>query len=134
MGTLHVKCIRGVDLKAGQGLFGEADPYAKLRIGAHEFSTKSKSGGGKNPDWNEGFTFDISHEQEIEIEVLDKENVGGDKFMGRCVLSILEWVSNEFFENSFEPELLDKTGKIVGRIARSIKYERLTTGVADDIV
>lgn len=39
-------------------------------------------GGGKNPVWNEEHAFEISSEKEATIEVLDKENVGQDKFMG----------------------------------------------------
>jgi len=53
-------------------MFGKADPYAKLRIGTQEFSSKPNPGGGKNPVWNEEFTFDISNEKEMELEVLDK--------------------------------------------------------------
>ena len=53
-------------------MFGKADPYAKLRIGTQEFNTKPNPGGGKNPVWNEEFSFDISNEKEMEVEVLDK--------------------------------------------------------------
>lgn len=71
------------ELKAGQGMFGKADPYAKLRIGTQEFSSKPNPGGGKNPVWNEEFTFDISNEKEMEVEVLDKVT-----FLNECALLI----------------------------------------------
>ena len=100
-GRLAVKCLRGVELRAGQGMFGKADPYAKLRVGTQEFSTKPNPGGGKNPIWNEEFTFDISNERDMEVEVLDKETVGNDKFMGRCKVSIMEWIANARFEGIF---------------------------------
>ena len=32
--------------------------------------------------WNEEHAFEISSEKEAMIEILDKENVGQDKFMG----------------------------------------------------
>jgi len=121
-GRLSVKCLRGVELKAGQGMFGKADPYAKLRIGTQEFSTKPNAGGGKNPIWNEEFTFDVSNEREIEIEVLDKETVGNDKFMGRAKVSIMEWIANGRFEGDLDLE--DKTNKPVGRISVAVKFER----------
>ena len=38
--------------------------------------------GGKNPVWNEEHAFEISSEKEAMIQILDKENVGQDKFMG----------------------------------------------------
>ena len=121
-GKLYVKCVRGTELKAGQGMFGKADPYARLRIGVQEFATKSNPGGGKNPVWNEEFTFEISNEKDMEIEVLDKETVGDDKFMGRCRVSIVEWIANQEFKGDLE--LQDKTGKGVGRITLAVRFEK----------
>lgn len=103
-------------------MFGKADPYSKLRIGTQEYSTKPNPGGGKNPIWNEEFTFDISNEKELEIEVLDKETVGNDKFMGRCKVSIIEWIANGRFEGDLD--LQDKMNKPVGRVSVSCKFER----------
>jgi serine/threonine-protein phosphatase 2B regulatory subunit len=125
-GKLFVKCLRGIDLKAGQGMFGKADPFAKLRIGTQEYSTKPNPGGGKNPIWNEEFAYDISNEKELEIEVMDKETVGNDKFMGRCKVSIIEWIANGRFEGDLE--LLDKMSKPVGRVSLACRFERPTPG------
>eukprot|EP01042_Synura_sphagnicola_P017102 gene17102-21618_t len=125
-GKLFVKCLRGIDLKAGQGMFGKADPFAKLRIGTQEYSTKPTPGGGKNPIWNEEFAYDISNEKELEIEVMDKETVGNDKFMGRCNVSIIEWIANGRFEGDLE--LLDKMSKPVGRVSLACRFERPTPG------
>jgi serine/threonine-protein phosphatase 2B regulatory subunit len=125
-GRLVIKCLRGVDLKAGQGMFGKADPYAKLRIGTQEFSTKHNAGGGKNPVWNEEFGFDISNEKDLEIEVLDKETVGNDKFMGRCKISIMEWIATGRFEG--DVDLQDKAGKAVGRVTLAVTFERPKAG------
>ena len=121
-GRLMVKCLKGVDLKAGQGMFGKADPYAKLRVGTQEYSTKHNAGGGKNPVWNEEFGFDISNEKQIDLEVLDKETVGNDKFMGRCTYSIMEWIASGKFDGDLE--LQDKGGKMVGRVTVSVRFER----------
>jgi len=111
-----------VELKAGQGMFGKADPYARLRIGLQDFMTKPNPGGGKNPIWNEEFVFDISNERELEVEVLDKETVGNDKFMGKCKVSIMEWIANGKFEGDLDLE--DKAGKNVGRISISCSFAR----------
>ena len=121
-GRLLVKCLRGVELKAGQGMFGKADPYSRLRIGTQEFSTKPNPGGGKNPIWNEEFFFDISNEKDMEVEVMDKETVGNDKFMGRCKVSIMEWIANGRFDGDLD--LTDKAGKPVGRVTVSASFER----------
>mmetsp|Transcript_25021 Transcript_25021/g.36943 ORF Transcript_25021/g.36943 Transcript_25021/m.36943 type:complete len:667 (-) Transcript_25021:263-2263(-) len=121
-GRLMVKCLKGVDLKAGQGMFGKADPYCKVRIGTQEFSTKHNAGGGKNPVWNEEFGFDISNEKDMDMEVLDKETVGNDKFMGRCKVSIMEWIASGRFEGDLD--LQDKAGKPVGRVTIAARFER----------
>ena len=125
-GQLTVKCIRAVDLKAGQGMFGKADPYCSMRIGTQEFATKPIVGGGKNPIWNEQFVFDIANEKELDLEVMDKETVGNDKFMGRCQVSIVDWIAQGKFEGDLE--LLDKAGKSVGKVTLSAKFERPVGG------
>ena len=125
-GRLSVKCLRGVDLKAGQGMFGKADPYTKLRIGTQEFMTKPNQGGGKNPIWNEEFNFDVSNERDMDVEVLDKETVGNDKFMGQAKISIIEWIANGKFEGDID--IQDKSGKPVGRVTLSVRFERPGAG------
>jgi len=122
LGQLLFKCIGGKDLKAGIGMFGKADPYAKITIGAQQFTTKPHSGGGKNPEWNEDFVFDISSEKEAEIEVMDKDTVGNDKFMGRCQVNLMDWISNGSFDGTLE--LVDKVGKPVGSLTVSVKFDR----------
>lgn len=117
-----VKCLRGVDLKAGQGMFGKADPLCRVQIGTQESRTQVHQQGGKNPVWNEEFGFDISTEKEVTIEVLDKETVGADKFMGINTLSIMEWIANGRFEG--DVEVNDKAGKSVGRVTLSCRFER----------
>jgi calmodulin/serine/threonine-protein phosphatase 2B regulatory subunit len=121
-GKLVVKVLRGIELKAGQGMFGKADPYVKLRIGSQEFMTQPHMGGGKNPIWNEENMFDISNEKEMEIEVLDKEQVGADKFMGRSTVSIMEWIGAGKFDGDLDVQ--DKSGKGVGKVTVSVRFER----------
>lgn len=121
-GKLTIKCLRGVDFKNGQLMSGKANPYCVLRIGSQEFQTKPEPGGGKNPTWNEEFVFDIANEREIEMEVMDKQQLGHDRFMGRCRISITEWIANGRFEGDLDVE--DKAGKPAGRVTVSVKFER----------
>ena len=67
-----IKCVRGLGLKAGQTMFGKADPYAKITIGSTVFETPPHAGGGKDPEWNAEHTFEISTEKEALIEIYDK--------------------------------------------------------------
>eukprot|EP00752_Nemacystus_decipiens_P003806 g3502.t1 len=121
-GHLIIKCVKGIELKAGSGMFGKADPYCKIVIGAQEFSTRPHKAGGKNPVWNEEHAFEISSEKEAMIEVFDKENVGQDKFMGELKVNIMDWVANGSFKGDLE--ILDKSGNGVGKIFVAVKFER----------
>ena len=109
-------------------MFGKADPYCKMRIGTQEMMTKPNQGGGKNPIWNEEFNYDISNEREINIEVLDKETVGNDKFMGEAAVSIMEWIANGKFEGDIDVQ--DKSKKPMGRVTLSVRFERPGAGGA----
>ncbi len=48
-GKLVVKIIKGVNLKAGHGVFGRADPYVRIKLGDKEFFTNPHKSGGRNP-------------------------------------------------------------------------------------
>lgn len=121
-GQLLVKVVKGVDLKGGQTMFGKADPYAKATVGQQAFSTKPVVGGGKNPVWDAELSFEIKTEKEMEIEVLSKEEVGNDKFMGKATVSILDWIATGAFDGDID--LLDAQGKSVGKVALAVRFER----------
>ena len=121
-GTLIVKCVKGVDIKTGQGMFGKADPYCKLKIGSQEHQTKPHVQGGKNPVWNQEFEFQISTEKTLEIDVMDKEQVGSDKFMGRASVGIMDWIAMGNFQGDIP--IQDKAEKEIGKVNVSVKFDR----------
>ena len=115
-GTLTVKVVKGVDIKPGQGMFGKADPYTKLKIGSQEHQTKPHVQGGKNPVWNQELEFLISTEKEMEMEIgiFDKEQIGFDKSMGRAKVSIMDWIA--MGRSGHDIPILDKADKEVGKV------------------
>lgn len=121
-GVLLVKVVKGVDIKSGQGMFGKADPYAKLKIGSQEHQTKPDVQGGKAPVWNQEFEFQISTEKEMEIDIFDKEQVGSDKFMGRAKVSIMDWIAMGNFQGDIP--ILDMSEKEVGKVNVNVKFDR----------
>ncbi|GMH69721.1 hypothetical protein TrLO_g11261 [Triparma laevis f. longispina] len=121
-GNLIVKVVKGVDIKTGQGMFGKADPYAKLKIGSQEHQTKPHVQGGKNPVWNQEFEFQISTEKEMEVDIFDKEQVGSDKFMGRAKVGIMDWIAMGNFQGDIP--ILDKADKEIGKINVNVKFDR----------
>ena len=48
-GKMTITFLKGLNLKAGQGVFGRADPYLKVRIGHQVHTTQPHLSGGKNP-------------------------------------------------------------------------------------
>ena len=121
-GKIVVTVIRGINLKAGQGVFGRADPFVKIKLGDKEFTTFPHKNGGKNPEWKEDFEFDVTSERDLELEVLDKEIVGTDKFMGFARVGILDWIAQRNFEGNIE--LLDKSNHYAGQLMLSASFYR----------
>lgn len=121
-GKLVVTIIKGLNLKAGQGVLGRADPYVKIKLGDHDFTSNTHKNGGKNPEWKEEFEFEITTERELEITVMDKEVVGEDKFMGFARVGILDWVAQGNFKGAIE--LLDKLNHHAGQLAISASFYR----------
>ena len=48
-GRLTIQLLRGKNLKAGQGVFGRADPFVKIKLNGQGKQTKVHAQGGKNP-------------------------------------------------------------------------------------
>lgn len=127
-GKLTIRCIKGVELKAGQTMMVKADPYVKLTIGSQTFQTKAHANGGKNPVWEEDFSFNVSNEKELLLEVYDQETKSKDKLMGTAKVSILNWIAQQSFEGSID--ILDSSGKPAGKVDVAAKFEKPEAGAA----
>jgi len=124
IGTMTVKCQRGINIKSGHSLFGQADPYAIIKIGSREQETKVNSSGGKNPVWDEEFVFNVYDENsDIEFTILDKETVGADRFMAHGKVSMMEWIRLGTFEG--ELTVTDKANKPEGKLAIVATFSNL---------
>lgn len=99
-----------------------ADPYVKLTVGAQNFQTKVHEKGGKNPEFNETFEFNISTEKELVIEVFDQESGGKDRFMAQLKTDIVPWLAKGGFEGDLE--LLDAGGQPGGKLSIVAKFTK----------
>jgi len=72
--------------------------------------------------WKKEFEFEITTEKELEIEVMDKEVVGSDKFMGRATVGILDWVAQGKYDGKIN--LVDKSKKRCGELVVSVTFLR----------
>lgn len=113
-GKLNVKVLRAFDLRK-MGLMDTADPYVNLTIGAQNFQTRVHEKGGKTPEFNETFDFNITTEKELVIEVKDHEEGGRDRFMAQARVDIMPWLAKGGFEGDIE--LDDGSGQPGGKLA-----------------
>ena len=133
-GTLNINFLNGVSLKAGQGFFGKASPYIKAKVGNQEFISEVNNEGGKDPTWNQEHPFTITTEQQLNIEVWDKEKVGNDKLMGEAKIAILDWIAaaaepinNGIYEKEVIVDMLDTSGKNAGKVVLKIQFKKNST-------
>ena len=86
IGTLTIKptCAK---LTYDTEIFGQMDPYVKVRVGNQEYKTKTANDMGKNPTWNDTFTFKINGEQTLDFYLYDKD-VGKDDYIGEGKINL----------------------------------------------
>lgn len=120
-GKLSIKVLRALDLKK-LGMMDTADPYVKLTVGTQSFQSKVHEKGGKNPEFNESFEFNISTEKELVIEILDKESSGKDRFMAQAKIDIVPWLAKGGFEGDLD--LLDAENQAGGKLSVVAKFAK----------
>ncbi|KAF8977935.1 hypothetical protein BGZ52_006573, partial [Haplosporangium bisporale] len=90
---MRIHISRAKDL-ASKDLNGFSDPYIKISVGGHKFTTAvvPKS---LNPTWNVSFDFDLETQSipdEVRFMMWDKDWVSKDDFMG-CLIVPLDSAS-----------------------------------------
>ncbi|KAG2432128.1 hypothetical protein HXX76_009054 [Chlamydomonas incerta] len=61
------------------------DPYCIIRIGGQTVRTRTACGGGCNPVWNETFSFDVHHANELDITIKDDKLLHNPTLGTACV-------------------------------------------------
>ncbi|KAL8019801.1 putative EF-hand domain, phosphatidylinositol-4, 5-bisphosphate phosphodiesterase gamma [Plasmopara halstedii] len=120
-GKLAVNILRAFDLKKF-GVMDTADPYVKLTIGTQEVQTKVQRSGGKTPEFNENFEFNIATEKELVVEIWDEEKGGHDRFMAQAKVEIVPWLVKGGFEGVIK--LLDRNGGPAGKLLIAAKFTK----------
>ena len=119
---LVITIIRGVAIRSGKSLFGNADPYVICSLGDEDRKTSVCPGGGQNPEWNENISFqNIGNESTLNIYLYDKDTTGIDRYMGECKVDIADWISNEGYDG--ELQIINRRGKDEGTLVVSAKYK-----------
>ena len=92
LGTLIV-ILQKAELEHDTEIWGKMDPFVIFKYGDVVKESKVVKKGGKMPVWDETFTFDIkSLDDDISFEVMDKETIKKDDFVGGGKLNIAKAV------------------------------------------
>eukprot|EP00128_Syssomonas_multiformis_P003136 Colp12_sorted_trinity150504_noHs@7421 len=86
-GTLNVTIIAASSLK-DKDFFTKMDPYCFFTVGSHRQRTVAHIGGGKNPYWNQSFSFSI-HEGVFSANVTAYDmDIITDDYIGRADINL----------------------------------------------
>ncbi|GBB94770.1 hypothetical protein RclHR1_02410016 [Rhizophagus clarus] len=71
-------------------LFGKSDPYVKLILNEHKSQSTSIKKNDLNPKYNEDFNFITDGENELKVEVWDRNTIGSDELIGSEVVPLAQ--------------------------------------------
>ncbi|KAL5973327.1 hypothetical protein ACLOJK_029977 [Asimina triloba] len=92
-GILEVQLVDARGLRETE-LFGKMDPYVILQYRSEERKSDVARGQGRNPTWNEIFTFRVEHgggaddESDLVLRIMDKDTFSADDFVGEATIPL----------------------------------------------
>merc|ERR1711963_139074 len=111
-GKIKIIILKAKDIEK-KGMFGKADPYVKLTMGAQKAKSKTVKN-NHNPEWNFPATFDIRKEtsEVLNIELFD-EDIGKDDSLGSTSLDIRTITEEYVTTNKWIPLKNCKSGEVL---------------------
>lgn len=82
-GSLDVNVLGAYGLRNTQ-TFGKQDPYFIVQLGKQHFVSETHTDGGKNPQWNQKFTFQVTDEKVLYITIKNKNVITTDDVLGKA--------------------------------------------------
>lgn len=117
-GTLIVKPLTA-KLTYDTEWFGRMDPYVRITLGG----TIQKSGvakdQGKNPNWNDTLTFRANGEQQMKIELYDKDDISKDDFIAEAMIPLFNVYSQRTVNNWFP---VTRKGRSAGQVMLILEF------------
>ena len=84
-GTLIVQLLKGSDIKYAVGTFGKKTCVVSAKVGSQEYISVPSETVGKNPVWNDEFSFTVTTETVIVFDVRDENDLSDKpKSLGQC--------------------------------------------------
>lgn len=114
--------VMRIHFKSGKDLvnldnFGKSDPYARVNLSGVQKRRTPTWKNNLNPDWDEIFYIPLhSAREKLTLEVMDEENVGSDRTMGKVELAASDYVEQgedgEFLVHDTKDEVLSRQLRI----------------------
>lgn len=98
--------------------------YVQCIMGGFTSKTKHHSSGGRNPSWQDIFTYNVSNENEITLQVIEKKLISKDEVLGEAKIKLDQVFMNKKLEGSLP---LCYRGSEIGSINVKIDWMPLET-------
>ena len=117
-GTLILKPL-SAQLTHDTDSVGKMDPYVKVTVGSHNFTSGVAKSMGTTPSWTDAFTIPISGETSLYLGLFDKDKFSKDDFIGDCTIQLQDVFVRKSMANQYE---LFFDGKLAGKIMIQLEY------------
>lgn len=116
IGVMRIHFMSGKDLK-NLDTVGKSDPYARVNLSGIQKRRTPTWKNNLNPDWDEIFYIPMhSSREKITLEVMDEENVGSDRSMGKVDLAASDYIEQgedgEYLIHDTKDEVLTRQLRI----------------------
>ena len=100
--------------------FGSMDPYAKVTIGGNTYKTGTANDQGKNPNWQDTFTFRVQGQANMmDVYVFDKDDGSNDDFIGEAHIPLSDVFQRRNVSDWFN---LTRKGSNSGQIMITLEF------------
>lgn len=110
-GVLIIKPV-SAKLKHDTETFGKMDPFCKVSVEGFSYETKVHSNGGKFPAWRDVFSYNITNQSLMNVEIWDKDTLSND-LVGECTIPLNAIIEKK---KSSEWYTLSYKGKNAGEV------------------
>jgi Ca2+-dependent lipid-binding protein len=104
---------------------GKMDPYVRLTYNGVKFETRVAKKGHKNPAWKDSFSFMLSGDGSLKVEVWDKDTMSADDLVGDTILNLFQ-LAQQGNVNQMHPIYFQ--GTVAGNVYIEIQTIRIGQG------
>ncbi|KAI3809053.1 hypothetical protein L1987_25020 [Smallanthus sonchifolius] len=89
IGVMEVNLVDAHGL-TNSDFFNKIDPYVLIQYRSQEHKSTVAKGQGKNPNWNEKFTFRVEYPGAVVLKIMDHDTFSSDDYLGQTTIYLKE--------------------------------------------